>query len=181
MNKMNLFFAPVSSGGLYLNFEKSVLNGIEKKMFSAEKNKYLKTSDEKVKLWGIRDAKKTTYVKTNVGDLVLFYKEGIIIGYSKVYSLFVDEELSKMVWGVFENKQSGERYSWSNIIVFEDFNNCNIPFTKFIELANYSESFSIRGYLEFRKEAVEKIMNDFGSFEKFIKANSQEKSSLNKN
>jgi hypothetical protein len=173
---VNIFFAPVSSGSLYLNFEKSVLKGIEKNIFSTEIKEYLKHSDENVKLWGIRDAKKTTYDKSDVGDLILFYKKGIIIGYSKVYSLFIDEELAKKVWGVFENKQRGERYTWSNIIVFEDFHNCSIPFTKFKELGDYSESFSIRGYLEFRKEAVEKIMKDFGSFEKFVKENSVQNS-----
>jgi hypothetical protein len=172
-SEINIFFAPVSSGALYFNFEKSVLKGIEKTVFGTETIKYLNPSDANVKLWGIRDAKKTTYNRTKVGDLVLFYKEGNIIGYSKVHSLFIDEELSKKIWGIFENNQRGERYSWSNIIVFEDFHNCNIPFTKFNELANYNDRFSIRGYLEFRKEAVEKLINDFGSFEKFVKANNQ--------
>ena len=167
-SEMKIFFAPVSNGALYFNFEKSVLKGIEKTVFGTETIKYLNTSDANVKLWGIRDAKKTTYNRTNIGDLVLFYKEGNIIGYSKVHSLFIDEELSKKIWGIFENKQRGERYSWSNIIVFEDFHHCNIPFTKFKELADYSDGFSIRGYLEFRKEAVEKIMKDFGGLENFL-------------
>lgn len=170
-SEVNIFFAPVSSGGLYLNFVKSVLNGFEKKIFSEEISEYLKPSDTDVKLWGIRDAKKTTYDKTKAGDFVLFYKEGIIIGYSNVYSLFINEELSKNLWGVFENKQRGERYSWSNIMVFDGFHNCKIPFSKFKELANYNENFSIRGYLEFRKEAVEKIVKEFGGIEKFIRMN----------
>jgi hypothetical protein len=170
--RVNIFFAPVSSGSLYLNFEKSVLNGFEKKALNTDLNKYFKTCDEKVKVWGIRDAKKTTYNKTNVGDFVLFYNKGNIIGYSEVHSLFVNEGLSNIIWGIFENKDNGKKYSWSNIITFKDYKPCNVPFARFKEIANYSEGFSVRGYLEFRKEAVEKVNNVFGSLEKFIKINS---------
>lgn len=167
---VNVFFAPVSSGGLFLNFEKSVMNGISLSFFDSKYHRYFNKSDKIVRLWGIRDAKKAAYDRTKVGNYVFFYKEGFIIGYSKIYSLFIDEELSNKIWGIFENKQRGEVYSWSNIIVFEDFNNCNIPFSKFNELANYSDNYSVRGYLEYRDFAVEKIINEFGGIEQFVKS-----------
>lgn len=171
---MNIFFAPVSNGKLFSNFEQSVLKGIAKDFVNPTFNNYFIKSEKNVRLWGIRDAKKTTYQKTKIGDFVFFYKEGYIIGYSKIYSLFSDEELSIKIWGLFENKQRHEKYSWSNILVFENFNNCNIPFNIFKDLAHYSEKFSIRGYLEFRKVAVDKIMEEFGSIENFINTNSVE-------
>ena len=173
-SEINIFFAPVSSGDLYSNFEKTVLHGIPKNYFEAKRQNQLIKSNTIVRLWGIRDAKKTTYNRTKIGDYVFFYKEGFIIGYSKVYSLFVDEELSRKIWGVFENKQRGEKYSWSNIIVFDDFYNCNIPFMNFIKLADYSESFSVRGYLEFREVAVQKIKNEYGGIEKYVRLHQYE-------
>jgi hypothetical protein len=169
----NIFFAPVSSGVLYINFEKSVINGISIKNLDAELTKYCKSNDDRIKLWGIRDAKKTTYNKTIVGDFILFYREGYIIGYSKVHSLFENEDLSIAIWGIFENKQRGEKYSWSNIIVLEDYNTCNIPFSKFRELGEYNEGFSVRGYLEFREKAVKKINNEFLGIQAFINSHSK--------
>lgn len=169
-NDFNIFFAPVSSGSLYLNFEKTVLEGINLEYFDLDTRKYFLETNKNVKLWGIRDAKKRAYNKTQVNDYVLFYKEGFIIGYSKVQNLFIDSELSMNLWGIFENKQRGEFYTWSNIIVFSDFNSCKIPFSVFIKLAEYSEKFSVRGYLEYRDSATRKIIEEYGDIEKFIKS-----------
>jgi hypothetical protein len=70
----NLFFAPVSSGDLYLNFKKSILNGIDVKDIKSKVKSIFNTSSN-VKLWGIRDAKKTTFLKSNPKDIVCFYND----------------------------------------------------------------------------------------------------------
>jgi hypothetical protein len=166
---VNIFFAPISNGKLYSNFEKTVLYGLEICDIDSKHIEKIVSLKNKIRLWGIRDAKKTTYDKTKIGDFVLFYKEGFIIGYSKINSLLEDEDLSIHLWGIFENKQRGEKYTWLNLLIFNDFTKCKIPFSTFRDLAQYNEKFSIRGYIQFRENATRKIISSFESIEKFIK------------
>jgi hypothetical protein len=162
----NIFFAPVSSGGLYLNFEKSVINGIDSiKLKTLEK---FKGESESVHLWGIRDAKKTTYLATQKYDIVAFYKEGYIVAFAEVKNTLIDLELSKSIWGSFINKTNGEVYYWPNIILFSYVSFCSIPFNYIKELANYNEKFSIRGYLKLNETGMNSILEKFGSSDNFF-------------
>lgn len=153
----NIFFAPVSSGGLYSNFEKSVIHGIHINKILNHIPNSIKLQEATIRFWGVRDAKKSIFLRTNPGDLVFFYQEGNIIGSARVIGTFVNEELARDTWGVFINKQRNEQYYWPNIIVFENYNPCLIPFSKFIELADYSTKFSIRGYIEFNVTGTKKF------------------------
>lgn len=164
----NIYFAPVSSSSLSVNFEKTVVNGISINSIDSIFRKYFESKNDVIRLWGIRDAKKTTFDKTKSNDIVFFYKEGIIIGYGIVEKIFRDEELSKNLWGIFENKQRGEKYFWSNIILFKNYYECSIDFSEFISLAKYSGKFSIRGYLQYNKTGLSNIINKFKSVQGFI-------------
>jgi hypothetical protein len=167
-NNLNIFFAPVSSSALFHNFEKTVIKGVDASEINGHCSKDIFDNKKFLLLWGIRDAKKTTFDKTQKGDVVFFYKEGIIIGFSIVESIFVDKELSIKLWGVFENKQRAEKYYWSNIICFNSYTKCKIPFSFFRSLACYDEKFSVRGYLQFRKEATELLFKKYGSLENIV-------------
>lgn len=160
----NLFFAPVSSGELYKNFENTVVNGVSSSIIHTFQSKNKTTS-----VWGIRDAKKASFNKTKQDDFVCFYKEGVIIGYGEVAGTFVDEGIAKSLWGVFHNKQRNENYYWPNILVLKNYNTCTIPFSKFIELGGYSDKFSIRGYLMLNSIGIDKILNEYGTLESFFK------------
>lgn len=166
-----LFFAPVSSGELYNNYYKSVVIGIN---ISALRkyNIDLIGYSGKVRLWGIRNAKKSTFDKTCIGDLVCFYKEGVVIGYGLVDASFVNPELSKEIWGYFQKKSTGEIYLWQNIIVINQFEECVIPFQQFIDLGGYNAKFSIRGYIMLNETGTKRIITKFGSLPNFFKASS---------
>lgn len=160
----NIFLAPVSSGALYANFEKSVINGISADKILNHFPSTITINESTIRFWGIRDAKKSTFLKTNPNDIVFFYQEGNIIGSSKVIKTFVNEMLAKETWGVFINKQRNEEYYWPNIIVFENYIPCSIPFSKFIELADYSPKFSIRGYIEFNQIGTKRFHENKENF-----------------
>lgn len=160
----SIFFAPVSSGVLYSNFEKSVINGIHTSEILNHLPNTIKFQEATIRFWGIRDAKKSTFLKTKPDDVVFFYQEGNIIGSSKVITTFVNEAIAKDTWGVFINKQRNEHYYWPNIIVFENYSPCLIPFSKFIELADYSPKFSIRGYIEFNQIGTKRFHENKENF-----------------
>jgi len=164
-----LFFAPVSSGELYKNFEKTILQGVGVSLLSDEL--LLGFEESFVKLWGIRDAKKASFNRTKPGDIVCFYKEGFIIGYGTVQNTFVDEALATKLWGVFNNKQRNESYLWPNIIWLTNFRVCQIPFSKIIMLGNYSENFSIRGYLMFNEIGLNNMLKSSNSIENYFHQN----------
>ena len=63
-NKLNIFFAPVSSGVLYSNFEKSVITGITACKILNHFPNNIRIQNSTIRFWGIRDAKKTTFLKT---------------------------------------------------------------------------------------------------------------------
>lgn len=164
-NKLNIFFAPVSSGVLYSNFEKSVITGITACKILNHFPNNIRIQNSTIRFWGIRDAKKTTFLKTKPSDLVFFYQEGNIIGYGKVITTFINEDLASETWGVFKNKQRGVEYYWPNIIVFENYSPCLIPFSKFIEIANYSPKFSIRGYIELNEIGTKRFHENEKEFQ----------------
>ncbi len=61
----NIFFAPVSSGGVYSNFEKSVINGIHTSKILNHLPNSIKFQETTIRFWGVRDAKKSTFLRTN--------------------------------------------------------------------------------------------------------------------
>ena len=162
----NIFFAPVSSGELYSNFEKTVINGVDP--LNLKTLAKFKGEIEMIHLWGIRDAKKTTYLETQKEDIVAFYKEGTIIAFGHVRETFIDLELSKSIWGLFKNKTTNEIYYWPNIIWFDNVSFCSIPFNYIKELAKYSDKFSIRGYLKLNETGMNSILEKFGSSDNFF-------------
>jgi hypothetical protein len=168
ISNSNIFFAPVSSGMLYSNFEKSVINGIDANKILNHFPKTIKVQTSPIRFWGIRDAKKSTFLKTKPGDVVFFYQEGNVIGFSKVVGTFINEDLASETWGVFKNKQRGEEYYWPNIIVFENYQPCLIPFSKFIEIAEYSPKFSIRGYIELNEIGTKRFHENEKEFQQLI-------------
>jgi len=121
-----------------------------------------------VKLWGIRDAKKSTFLKTKPNDIVCFYKNGFIVGYGKVIDTFTNTELSKAIWGEFFNKLSNEYYLWQNIIWIEEYHECHVNFSEFIKQGKYDDKFSIRGYLMLNSTGRENILKQHRSFEKYF-------------
>ena len=164
-----LFFAPVSSGSLFENFNLTVVQGVP--MSDLQSGfPFLPKQETVARLWGIRDAKKTTFEKTKKGDVVCFYKEGDIIGYGQVQGTFVNLELAGRLWGTMQKKNTSELYGWPNIIVLAGFNSCKISFGEFIRLAKYSEKFSIRGYLEFNNLGTQKMLSSRGSILNFFKS-----------
>jgi hypothetical protein len=164
-----LFFAPVSSGSLYDNFYRTVVQGVPMGELPNSFPFYSK-QEAIVRLWGIRDAKKSTYEKTSKGDVVCFYKEGDIIGYGAVKGTFLNSELADKLWGKMQKKNTSEIYGWPNVIALEDFRCCEIPFSEFIRLGNYSDKFSIRGYLEFNTLGTQKILSTNDSIINFFKS-----------
>lgn len=166
-NDTNLFFAPVSSGDLYDNFKKSIIEGVN--VIDVKKHAENIFEQHKiVKLWGIRDAKKSTFLKTKPKDIVCFYKNGFIIGYGKVIKTFTNTELSEAIWGKFFNKLSNEYYLWRNIIWIEEFHECNVSFREFITQGEYDDKFSIRGYLMLNSIGKLKILKKHNSFEGYF-------------
>lgn len=167
-NQFNIFFAPVSSGDLLYNFEKTVVKGVSLEELDNEYHNKFNGKGSIIRLWGIRDAKRTTFNKTKSGDIILFYKQGLIVGYSTVKEIFIDEHLSKKLWGTFENKREGVFYSWPNIILLESFHESQIPFSTFRALGGYNEKFSVRGFLQYKHEATNKLITEYGGLNTFL-------------
>lgn len=142
----NVFFAPIPKKDQTANFQRTILNGIE--VASLPKDlQYPFAGFKLVKLWGVRDAKKTAFLKTKKGDIVCFYQEGVIIGHATVHGTFISEKLAELLWGVFRNELKEENYNWQNVIWFWEYHPCNIDFNTFKQMGGYKEKFSIRGYI----------------------------------
>jgi hypothetical protein len=52
--------------------------------------------------------------------------------------------------------------------VFENYQPCLIPFSKFIEIAEYSPKFSIRGYIELNEIGTKRFHENEKEFQQLI-------------
>lgn len=163
---INIFLAPVSSGELLSNYEKSVEEGIETSQLPQNISKEIK--ENVTSLWGIRDAKKSTFLKIKQDDVVAFYKEGMIISYGIVQTTFIDLEFAKKLWGTFVKKSSGEIYFWPNIIVFKEVGLCRISFSDFRKFGDYNDKFSVRGLIMLNQKGNQEIIERYGSLDNFF-------------
>ena len=83
-----IFLAPVSSSELYRNYQRTVMVGLEKseffKLTGTSDYQKLLTQNSMVRIWGIKNVKLTSYNKVSIGDVVLFYHKGNIVGKAEI-------------------------------------------------------------------------------------------------
>ena len=110
-----IFLAPVSSSNLYKNYHKTVVTGIVKDDFL----KYLNSSGydkivngkKVVRLWGIKNVKKAAFNRSVIGDIILFYHKGFIVGKTDIVFKHTNRPLSDAIWGYdLAKKEYWENY-----------------------------------------------------------------------
>jgi hypothetical protein len=171
-NNQKFFLAPVSSSELYKNYHKSVLLGIEKKIFSGynETNQYneLIKLNNQIRIWGVKNSKLTPYNKAAINDIVLFYHKGFIVGRATICFKDKNQYLSKKIWGsdIFETNQ--KKMYWENLLFLKNYIYIHLDFNVLINYASYSPKASVRGFNEYSPVGMISLLNEHKTIENFL-------------
>jgi hypothetical protein len=168
-DKRKIFLAPVSSSNLYKNYHKSVVSGLSNSDFfnysdtSTYKQKF---GDKKViRLWGIKNVKKTAFNRAEISDIILFYHKGFIVGKTEIIFKDTNKKLSDSIWGHDYDKQE----YWENLVFLDKYEELNIDFKVLIEFADYSPKASVRGFNIYSSNGLNAILNQHKTLDSFLK------------
>ena len=118
-------------------------------------------------IWGITELSKSTFEKINSEDYILFYNKSLIIGVGQILKTKTDKILSKELFGTYEHKYKGILY-WSNLLYLSKYCPIKIDFDFFINIGDYSPKFSVRKLIGLNQLGDKKIIEKYGSYDKFI-------------
>jgi len=168
-----IFLAPVSSSELYRNYQRTVMVGLEKseffKLTGTSDYQKLLTQNSMVRIWGIKNVKLTSYNKVSIGDVVLFYHKGNIVGKAEIDFKDKNLNLSAQLWGHDYDKLRNTKEYWENILFMSNFCILNLPFSVLIKYADYSPIASVRSFNEYSPSGLTNLIKDNKDIETFIK------------
>ncbi len=158
------------------NYNRTVINGIEKerlKEFDDNQGllrnvfKQYKDKNEKLRLWGIKSDKLTRWNKIKPGDIIFFYRNKCIVSWCRVLDKFEEENVATTLWGSFVGKHY-PRYTWPLIIVLNEPNHCNIPFSVFSKILGYADNYFLRSFFKLNERLNSAIEANYKNIEEFV-------------
>lgn len=170
---MKIFLAPRSNETSYKNFISTIEGGIDYSVvepYLSEEGRKILSNEEKLFAWGTKESKGTSWGKMETGDLVLFYKgrdgnerEGKFFYAGRVLYKQHSKDLSLALWP----PKVGEK-PWSCVFFLGNLKEVYIPITEIADIAGYSRSFVVQGFMPLNYLGVQKIIEKFGSIERFV-------------
>jgi len=126
------------------------------------------SNNQIIRIWGIKSSKLSVFNKTSVNDILLFYHNGNIIGKGKISLKDNNKKLSEELWGFDCRRYTNVIEYWENILFLESFGVINLSFKILIEFASYSDKASVRGFNQYSRFGVEKILQNYQTIEGFL-------------
>jgi len=170
---MKIFLAPRSNETSYKNFLSTIENGVDKSIvepYLDDAGKKALASYDKVFVWGNKETKKSSWDKMEFDDLVLFYKgregaekEGKLLYAGKLLYKQQSKDLGLALWP----PKTGEE-PWTCIFFLKDLKQVYIPISELADLAGYSKTFVVQGFMPLNEEGVQKILSKFGNVDAFL-------------
>lgn len=167
---MNYFATPVSSELPFNNYTKSVVNSInldELKAFKDIPDYISDKSEDSIRLWGIKFDKQSRWNKIDKGDVLFFYRKGVIISWCIILDKFENKSLAEHIWGGYHNNYV-RWFTWPFIIVLTKPCDCNVSFEKFNKMLGYVEGYSLRSFFKLNDKFKTTIEKDYKNVQDFI-------------
>ena len=177
---MQVFLAPRSNETSYKNFLSTRENGVDYQVVAPyldEEGKEILRPLGKLYAWGNKETRKSSWDKMGIDDLVLFYKgregnerEGKFVYAGRLLHKQYNKDLGLSLWPL----KPGEE-PWVCIFFLRDLKPVNIPISVIADAADYSKGFVVQGFMPLKQEATRKLMQQFGSVERFLSAYTRER------
>lgn len=163
-----LYMAPVSSQDLFKNYEKTVQKGIPRERFPF---KTILSSDQKettLRIWGVSEKRATPYYRTKIGDYLVFYHKGKIVGGAKIIYLVRSQSASEWLWGSFYDLRTAKDMYWEYLLFLGDFIELDMDYKILNEIAGYEPKATVRGYRELPSIGHIRLKSQFGTIPDFL-------------
>jgi hypothetical protein len=171
---MKIFLAPRSNETSYKNFLSTIENGVDKSIvepFLDDSGKKILAPSDKIFVWGNKEAKKSSWDKMEVDDLVLFYKgregnekEGKFLYAGKLLYKQHSRDLGLALWP----PKTGEE-PWTCVFFLKDLRPIYMPMSDIQQFGKYELSFDrIQGFMPLNEEGNKAILDKFGSADAFL-------------
>jgi hypothetical protein len=162
---IRVFLAPASNETSFRNFLSTIRNGVDYKRIEPYLDQPLKailSKQKKICAWGCVDNLKGSWDKMHEGDYILFYVKGVFKFYGKTLCKQYSDQLSDALW------PRKSKNAWGCVFFLDDIREISIPLENLSKIAGYKDNFVPQKFQELKKEAVEKILREYGSMENFF-------------
>ena len=163
---IRVFLAPASNETSQTHMKDSLTPGKQYKelaSFLSDEGKSILSRLDPIPTWGCVSSLKGRWDQLQSGDWVLFYVRGVFIYAGKVLYKERNSELSQRIWGTTEQGNP-----WELMFFFEKLFDVNIQLDPIRKFSDYSNNWILQGFTRLKESALQRIIEDYGTFEKFL-------------
>jgi len=166
-DNIRVFLAPASNETSQTHMKDSLTPGKNYKdlePFLSDRGKSVLSSLDTIPTWGCVSSLKGRWDQMRPGDWVLFYVRGVFVYAGKMIYKESNNELSQKIWGTTEQGNP-----WELMFFFEKLNTIDIKLDPIRNYSDYSDNWILQGFTRLKESALNSIINEYGSFENFLK------------
>ena len=164
----NIFLSPIAKETSIKGSTPTLTVGrdyLEIEPFLDIKEKNILSKQSKLRMWGNKETRKSSWKKMKVGDYIVFYSNGIFSYSAKILLTKFDEKLAKFLWTV--DKEDDK--TWPCIFFVDNLRKIEIPIGVIQNIAGYDSTWDrVMTLMPLRDSGIKAIENKFGSVETFL-------------
>ncbi len=164
-----IFLAPRSSPQSAENFRKTIEKGYKKvdlESYLSQEEKDALKDKEYLYLWGNTPGGKSGWNKLNLGDYIFFYQQKKITWIGEVLYKTHNKELADFLWDQIE--KDGKLISYEYIFFLDNLRKVDIDYNILKNYAQYNPKHVVQGFQPYKKDGINKILEEYSSIENFI-------------
>jgi len=155
-----IFRAPIGNSAARENFQRTVLDGVDRESVVELAQVDLQTSP--VRVWGTKETVKGTWENIEPGDFLIFYRDGVYEYAAEVVDTEENEDLGRELWPNHE-----EDKPWLCVIYLKEPVDLGVDSSEVHNLAGYDIDYPM-GFSPLNEMGVGGIRGRYGSVESFI-------------
>lgn len=155
-----LFLAPCSNDDAYAHLRDTVIRRVPTETVNKSSDRSF--DHDVVSVWGNREGTKSSWSKIELGDFLLFYRQGDYIYGAEIIDTETNTGLAKELW------PDDDGDPWKYIIYLKEPFKMNLSQDEINDLADYSDNYNLMGFHSLNDEGLNSIRDRYGSVRKFL-------------
>lgn len=163
---IRVFLAPASNETSQTHMKDSLTPGKQFQDLASllsNSGKAILSKLDRIPTWGCVASMKSRWEQMQKGDWVLFYVKGSFVYAGKVVYKEKNTDLSLKIWG-----KTKEGNPWELMFFFDQLHEINVELDPIRQYSDYKSNWILQGFTRLKDIAVQKIIEDYGSFEAFL-------------
>ena len=155
-----LFLAPCSNDDAYAHLRDTVIRRVPTETVNKSSDRSF--DHDVVSVWGNSEGTKSSWSKIEVGDFLLFYRQGEYIYGAEIIDTETNTELAKELW------PDDDGDPWEYIIYLKEPFRMDLSQDEINDLADYSDNYNLMGFQSLNDEGIRNIGIRYGGVREFL-------------